>query len=605
MWRNELLRMGDSIIRVLAAEEDSVLIIDCMRPLMPKWVTHSDLSAYIVCSEDELHQAANVFPPEIEELDALGRRVAFERYTTIAGILPYVSDETRRTDALRFAAANFQKSEMTIRKYLCLYLAFQEISVLAPKPAASEKEFTALEKVMRWGLNKYYYTSKKLSLRQSYTLLLKEKFCDDLGQLKEPYPTFSQYRYFFYTKYRDLRKLSISRDGLKEYQKNVRPLLGDGVHAFASTIGTAMCDSTILDIYLIDESGSIVGRPVLTACLDTFSRLLMGYTLSWEGGTYSLALLMNNVIADKLQFCTSMGIAIEKKDWDCHELPGVIVTDRGSEYIGDTFEQICELGVRIVNLPAFRPELKSIAEEFFNMIQTYYKPQLKGKGVIESDYQQRGAPDYRKGACLTMEQFNRVLLYAIIYYNTQRVIESFPYTKQMLDEKVPPHANAIWNWGKMQPGANIIPVSKIELRMTLLPRTTGTFARDGLHANRLRYRRDGYTERFLLGGRVIVAYNPVDCSLVWLIENGEYVEFQLVEARYDGLPLSEVMEIQRKKKELIKGYEVENLQAQIDLASHIEAVIEGAAKNRDVNLKDIRDTRRKARVRSHKNLLED
>ena len=605
MQRNELLRKGDSIIRVVSVEEERVLVIDCLRPLMPKWVAPSNLSEYDVCSEDELYQTSGFFPPEIEILSTTARRIAYERYTTIAGILPYVADETKRSDAIRFAAKQVHKTEMTVRKYLYLYLAFQTVSILAPKPVTSEKEFTALEKIMRRGLNMYYYTSKKHSLRQSYALLLKEKFCDEAGQLKEVYPTFSQYRYFYYAKYRDIRKQSISRDGLKEYQKNVRPLLGDGVHAFAPAVGVGMCDATILDIYLIDKAGNVVGRPMLTACLDAYSRLLMGYTLSWEGGAYSLALLMDNVIAEKVQHCLSSGIMIESLDWDCHELPGIIVTDRGAEYTGETFEQICELGVRIVNLPAFRPELKCIAEEFFNMIQSYYKPHLKGRGVIEPDYQQRGAPDYRKQASLTMDQFHRVLLYAIIYYNTRRIIESFPYTQQMLDDKVAPHANTIWNWGKTQPGANIIPVSRIELRMTLLPRTTGTFARDGLHANRLRYRCDGYTERFLRGGKVVVAYNPDDCSYVWLIENGEYVEFQLIETRFKALPLSEVMDMQRKRKEHIKGYEAENLQAQIDLASHIEAVLEGAAANRDVNLKDIRDTRRKARIRSHKNMLED
>ena len=60
----------------------------------------------------------------------------------------------------------------------------------------------------------------------------------------------------------------ISRDGLTAYQRNNRPLLGDGVQEFAPAIGTAMLDSTVCDIYLIDEKGEIAGRPVLTAACD-------------------------------------------------------------------------------------------------------------------------------------------------------------------------------------------------------------------------------------------------------------------------------------------------------------------------------------------------
>ena len=68
----------------------------------------------------------------------------------------------------------------------------------------------------------------------------------------------------------------------------------------------------------------------------------------------------------------------------------------------------------MVNLPAYRPELKGAVEKFFDLIQSAFKPHLKGKGVIEPDYQERGAHDYRKDACLTMEQFEKVVLNCIL-----------------------------------------------------------------------------------------------------------------------------------------------------------------------------------------------
>ena len=63
---------------------------------------------------------------------------------------------------------------------------------------------------------------------------------------------------------------------------------------------------------------------------------------------------------------------------------------------------MAELGVTIVNLPSYRPELKGIVEKFFDLIQDSFKPYLKGKGVIDPDFQERGAHDYRKDACLTL-----------------------------------------------------------------------------------------------------------------------------------------------------------------------------------------------------------
>ena len=75
---------------------------------------------------------------------------------------------------------------------------------------------------------------------------------------------------------------------MRQYQRNHRPLLGDGVQEYASHVGVAMLDSTICDIYLVNEAGGLVGRPILTACIDAYSGLCCGYTLSWEGGNYSL-----------------------------------------------------------------------------------------------------------------------------------------------------------------------------------------------------------------------------------------------------------------------------------------------------------------------------
>ena len=54
-----------------------------------------------------------------------------------------------------------------------------------------------------------------------------------------------------------------------------------------------------------------VGRPILTACVDGYSGLCCGYSLSWEGGVYYLRSLMLNVIADKKERCRKFGIDID------------------------------------------------------------------------------------------------------------------------------------------------------------------------------------------------------------------------------------------------------------------------------------------------------
>lgn len=586
-----LLKNENQIIRVLKSQGDKALVIDCIKRTMPHWVDSDFLSNLVDCGEDEMYERTDY--PFGRELTPNEQRIAQERFTMISGVLPFIGNEQKRSQMIDFLAEH--QSKQTIRKYLCLYLVYQDIDALAPPPR-TEKELSQDEKNMRWGLNKFFYTQHKNSLNTAYTLMLQAKYCDTQGQLVAEYPSFNQFRYF-YRKTKKMQQFYISRDGLKHYQRNNRPLLGDGVQQFAPAVGVGMLDSTICDIYLVDDGGKLVGRPVLCACVDAFSGLCCGYSLGWEGGTYSLRSLMLNVIADKQEWCSKHGVFIEPQEWDSDKLPGVFVTDMGSEYKGDTFSQITELGVKLINLAPYRPELKSSTERFFGLIQDEYKKHLKGKGVIEPDYQERGAHDYRKDACLTLREFEQIILHCVIYYNSRRVVD-FPFTEEMLADGVKPYASSIFAWGKEQMGANLISVTPQKLIQTLLPRATGTFTRKGLRVNGLRYKHDDYTESFLSGGEVTVAYNPEDVTEIWLLDDGQYVPFTLIESRFNGKTLAAVQTIQKARKQTVHAATADNLQAQIDLAEHIQ-VIASKGKQTDVGIKNIRSTRKREQARTH------
>ena len=601
MKKNSLWKSREQIIRVLDVKNEKVFVIDCVKRAMPYWVIADSLSGYEECIESEMIQRTGAVSPDIEKLDAESRRFIREHFTMIAPILPFVSDMKQRTYIINQIAAEKNVSKQTIRNYLCLYLVYQNEAVFCPKQK-EEKELTEDEKNMRWGLNKFYYNQNKNSISTAYTMMLRAKYCDKNGVILPEHPSINQFRYFE-KKYRKRQNYYISRNGLKDYQKNHRPLLGDGVQEFAPHVGVGMLDATVCDIYLVNDSGELIGRPILTACIDAFSGLCCGYSLSWEGGTYSLRGLLLNIIEDKKEYCKKFGISIQKKDWDCNRLPGTLVTDMGSEYISSTFEQIAELGVTLINLPAYRPELKGSVEKFFDLIQGYFKPCLKGKGVIEPDFQQRGSHDYRKDACLTLYQFEQILLRCILFYNSKRIIENYPYTESMIQERVLPTSCSIWNYGLKQASADLLDITSEELILTLLPRTEGRFTRQGLKANGMRYRHNNYTEKYLAGGTVTVAYNPENTSYVWLIENGSYIRFELIESRYRNKNLEEVESIKTGQKAVVKAFAQEQTQAQIDLVNHIEMIAFTTDYRGQTKIKGIRENRRKEQIKAHKDYM--
>lgn len=597
MQKNDLYFKDDSIIRVLVEKEDRVLVIDCVQRTMPFWENVSSYVGWEQCSHEKLYEITNIEMPEIDSMRPENRKTAYERFTMIAPILRLLPDEEKKCEMISIVATSEKISKQTVRKYLCLYLAFQNVAILAPKDKEQDISLTQDEKNMRWALNKFYFSYQKHSLKTAYTMMLKEKYCDGNGALKEKYPTFNQFRYF-YRKRKNNQTYYISRNGLTNYQRNNRPLLGDGIQEYAKAPGMGMLDATVCDIYLVNERGGIVGRPILTACIDAYSSLCCGYSLSWEGGMYSLRQLMLNVVTDKQELCRKHGINIDSQEWNFSMCPGVLVTDQGTEYVSNCFEQIAELGIKVVNLPVYRPELKGNVEKFFSIIQDLFRPYLKGKGLIEPDFQERGAHDYRKDACLTLEQFEKVLIRCIIYYNSQRVIENFPYTEEMLEREVAPYANDIFSYGMQLEGKNLVKIDKRQLMLALLPRTSGKFTRLGLIVNHVRYKNTNYAEKYLSGGNVTVAYNPDDSSSVWLVDKGNYVEFTLIESRYKNKSFSEIEVMQTQKKKIVKSVETNNIQAKINLASHIEAIVANVG-NSNGNLELIPQNYEREKIKAH------
>lgn len=603
MKNNCLLKNTDSIIRILDQQDDNVLIIDCIKRTMPVWINKLNIQSFHRCSEEDLINETNLKICDMDSLSPTERKIVHERFSLIANVLPFISDQQKRSKMIAIISEERKISKQTIRFYLCLYLAYQDITVLAPKKIEREKDLSKDEKNMRWSLNKFYYTKDKNSLQTAYTMMLKNKYCDNQGNLFPLHPTFNQFRYF-YRKTKKLQTYYISRNGLKDYQRNNRPLTGDCIQQFAPNVGTGMLDATVCDIYLVNDSGKLIGRPILTVCIDAYSSLCCGYALTLEGGMYSLQNLMLNIISDKKELCKQHGIIIKKNDWSIDKIPGVLVTDRGSEYKSELFEQLSELGFTIINLPPYRPELKGAVEKFFDIIQGYFKKYLKGKGVINPDFMTRGSHDYRKDACLTINDFEKIILQCILFYNSKRIVKNFPYTEDMICKNVLPYANSIFKYGENQIGSNMISVTKEDIIYSLLPRTTGIFSRTGLKVNGLRYHCVGFTEEYLKGEEITVAYDPNISSYVWAIIDGEYIKFKLIEDRFKNKSLEEIFELKARQRELINRELEYSYQSEIDFASSIEQISNHSTK-KNIKIKNIKKNRQYEKQKSHINYAEE
>ncbi len=601
--KTELIIYDGEIHRILIRGDERSLLINCITRTMPFYINTSNITDCSICEEKELLLKTKIAVTDIDSLSAENKKTAHQRYTMISPVLFFVNNAGMRSYMIDEVSREYSVSKQTVRKYLCLYLAYQNISVLSSNKESPEKTLSNDEKNFRWALNKYFYSQLKNTLKDTYTLMLKERYTDNTGQLTDDCPPFHRFRYY-YQKNKKLQKYYISRNGMSEYQRNHRPLIKEGIREYVTGVGTGLIDSTICDIYLVNEEGQLIGRPILTACVDAYSSLCLGYSLSWEGGVYSLKLLMENIITNKSEYCKSFGILIDDVDWNADKLPATFITDKGKEYTAYIFEQLTELGVQIINLPPYRPDLKGTVEKFFDVIQKLYKPRLKGKGIIEPDFRERGATDYRKQACLTLRDFETILINCIIYYNSKRIIKDFPFTEEMISSDIKPYANHIWNCGIKQMGANLISISPETLKLTLLPRAEGVFSRKGLTVNKLRYYAEGFTEKYLKGDTCTIAYNPDNISYVWLIDDGSYIPFSLIDKRYSDYTVEDILSQKAEQGKIIKNAERESLQGKVALIEKIEAISNHNKHNTQADITSVRETRCKEKKRCHKGEFE-
>ena len=147
MKKYDLLRSGDSIIRILDIMDDRILMIDCVKQTMPVWVEFQSLESYSECSNEELFKVTGFIRVAIDVLDADQRKIMHERYTMIAPVVSFISDDKMRSKLICSISVENEVSKQTVRNYLCLYLSYLDIAVLAPKNRGYSQELTQDEKI--------------------------------------------------------------------------------------------------------------------------------------------------------------------------------------------------------------------------------------------------------------------------------------------------------------------------------------------------------------------------------------------------------------------------------------------------------------------------
>ena len=560
--------VSGEMFRIVLRVNDGAWIISYENPCTPKFVSGKELKSCPIVEPPQ--EYLKYIDKQKNPTDGQQKRLSLISELMEDGI--YIMDRQRRNQRIKEIADREQTTVKRIQKLYFRHLAGRS---LVEERQIPEKPQTQEQKDFTWAIDTFYYSAKKMSLCSAYDMMLLSRYTDQDGHLVDSHPSWHSFRHFFYEGgYHAKSRNTIARNGLTDYQRNHRPLFGSAMD-WKDKIGAFQMDATQADIYLVSrlDKSAVIGRPNIYMAVDTATQLIAGIYVGLEAGEQAVINCLANAAMDKVEFCSQYGIEIKVDEWPNTGLPGEIITDKGKEFIGTRMEELAmKYGIEFESLPPFRPDGKGLVEKSFDLIQEKYKPLLRGKGVIESDAQERWAVDYRSQAVLTLEDFTKIVIHCVLYLNSCRIIQN-----AQVGEAAPVAAE-LWKWYEEQGESMVIPVSGETLYQFGLPRKTATLSRKGIGNNGLWYVSAGYKkllEGKKIGDTVQIAYDPENVSQVYLIDSMNYLPFELASycKQYVGATQTEYQMEKDKHKANHRELERLDTEGRIKVLQNIQSIV--------------------------------
>ncbi|QCB47671.1 Mu transposase C-terminal domain-containing protein [Hydrogenophaga sp. PAMC20947] len=265
-------------------------------------------------------------------------------------------------------------------------------------------------------------------------------------------------------------------------------------------------DHTPLDLFLVDERTWLpLGRPTLTVAIDHFSRMPLGYYLSYGSPSAAAVVgaLRHGILPKAEAEIAIADLPVENR-WPTYGIPESLVVDNGLEFHGLDLEGIAfDLGIHTSFCPKHQPRFKGSIERFLGTFNRQFAHQLPGTSF--SRFHLRGDYDPQKSALLTLGEFKHLL--------EKWVVDIYAQTKHSGIGTTP--------WQRWHEGlAAFEPRLPSDLQM--LQRRIGQSAsrklrRDGFELNGIRYNGDTLSQvlrQYGEGVEIRVVFDPEDLGEV-------------------------------------------------------------------------------------------
>ncbi len=336
-------------------------------------------------------------------------------------------------------------------------------------------------------IKREYLKDARKTVVDAYTALCAEhfRFVDGNGQrcLLPPgsRPTVRQFRRFLHQHYGIEVRLR-AREGDKDFEREHRKVLGSYLADCQGVGHYYEIDATIADVYLVasDDVQKIIGKPTLYLITDRKSNLIVGFyfgleNASWTGARQAIL----SIAEDKRLLCDRYGVTYDPEDWPADGVfPREFVGDRG-EMISQMSTKVADgLEITVTNPPSQRPDWKSTVECGFRQIHCQIRPITPAYDPPSNAMRRRGK-HYERDACLTVKDFGKLILEAIIAHN-RREMPGYALSNKELLDGVAPSPIELWAHGIRTRVGQLTRYDEPTVRFALLPEDNAVVTKHGI-----------------------------------------------------------------------------------------------------------------------------
>jgi putative transposase len=337
---------------------------------------------------------------DIEEITKSDLRIANEHFLAIK---PLISDNKIGRQAVVARAKEVNIDPSTLYRWLQRYRSFGTISALIPRKRGWSPGRIRIphetDVIIDDVIKDYYLNLQRPSVQKTVVEVFRR--CHERG-LRTPATRTIRSRISNIPERERLR----GRGYREKANNKFLPVPGSFPNA-TFPLSVIQIDHTLADIFLVDDiDRKSSQRPYLTVALDVYSRMVVGYYLSFDAPSEaSDALCVAHAILPKDEWLVLHSV---NADWPVWGIPRTIYVDNGADFRSENFRTSClQYGINLEFRPVKTPRYGGAIERFFGTLsrEIHALP-----GTTFSSVKDREGYDSEKNSAMTLAEFEKWLV---------------------------------------------------------------------------------------------------------------------------------------------------------------------------------------------------